>query len=200
VLKSVGGLAGGLPRHSTAVLWTSGYLGFGVPDEHQHVDNLQRVVELYEVLRPALHAYLASLGLNQEQAEDIIQQTFLRLMRHILRNGPERNLRAWLFRVARNTSVDLYRSENRWRCDIEAAVLSQGCPDPAPNPEEKVILEECKRQFESARAQLTPKQRRSILLRAEGLRYREIAVILGVSVQRVVELVQRAISSLEAGS
>lgn len=99
MLKSVGGLAGGLPRHRTAVSLTSGYLGFCVPDAHQRVDNPQRVVEPYEVLRPALHAYLASLGLNQEQAEDIFQETFLRLMRHILRNGPEGNLRAWLFRV-----------------------------------------------------------------------------------------------------
>lgn len=94
-----GWTGGGLPRHRTAVSLTSGYLGFCVPDAHQRVDNPQPVVEPYEVLRPALHAYLASLGLNQEQAEDIFQETFLRLMRHILRNGPEGNLRAWLFRV-----------------------------------------------------------------------------------------------------
>lgn len=199
MLKFVGGLAGGLPQRSaTAVSLTSGYVDFCV-SERRPVDNLQRVVELYELLRPALHAYIASLGLNQEQAEDIIQETFLRLMRHIIRNGPERNLRGWLFRVARNISVDLHRFERRWRYDIEVAVLSQGCLDPAPNPEEKVILEERKKQFESACDQLTPKQRRCVLLRAEGLRYREIAMILGVSVQRVGELMQRAISSLEAG-
>jgi RNA polymerase sigma factor (sigma-70 family) len=53
------------------------------------------------------------------------------------------------------------------------------------------------KRFEEAFAQLTPKQRQCVLLRAEGFRYREIALTLGISVQRVGELMQRSISLLE---
>ena len=195
MLKSLSGLAGGLPRPAApAVSLSSGYVGICVSDQPQGNGNLQRVVELYDLLRPPLHAYLGSLGLNQEEAEDVIQETFLRLVRHLARHGPERNLRGWVFRVARNMCVDLYRFEKRWRCEIEAGLVLHGCVDPAPNPEEKVLLDERRRKFEGACAHLTPKQRHCVLLRTQGLRYREIAVILGVSVQRVGELMQRAIS------
>jgi DNA-directed RNA polymerase specialized sigma24 family protein len=54
------------------------------------------------------------------------------------------------------------------------------------------------KRFEQRFAQLTPKQRQCVSLRAEGFRYREIALTLGVSVQRVGELMQRSILLLEA--
>jgi DNA-directed RNA polymerase specialized sigma24 family protein len=45
-------------------------------------------------------------------------------------------------------------------------------------------------------SRLTQLQRYAVLLRAEGLRYREISEVLGVSTQRVIELVQRALARL----
>lgn len=200
MFKSVGGLAGGLPRPAvTAVSLPSGYVEICFADDHRAVENRQRVIKLYELLRPSLHPYLSTLGLSPDQAEDVIQESFLRLVRHVARGGPIDNLRGWVFRVARNLSVDLYRFERRWYCGAEAMPVLHGRVDPAPNPEEQIILAERKRQFEDACAQLTPKQRQCVSLRAEGLRYREIAVVLGVSVQRVGELMHRAISVLECG-
>ena len=66
-----------------------------------------------------------------------------------------------------------------------------------PSPEQRVILKEHRKLIEDAFAQLTPKQRQCVLLRAEGFRYREIALILKISVQRVGELMQRSIDLLE---
>ena len=66
--------------------------------------------------------------------------------------------------------------------------------DPAPSPEEMSLLIERLARFRAALAQLTAKQRECLLLRSKGLRYRDIAVALGVSVQRVGEQMQRAIS------
>jgi RNA polymerase sigma-70 factor (ECF subfamily) len=191
-------LAGGPSRHTVRLSsMPPRYLGISALDGRSPAGNPQRVIELYELLRPSLRAYLCSRGLSQDYAEDVIQETFLRLVRHIVRHGPEENLRGWLFRVARNISVDLHRLERRWFGGAEGGAVLQGRVDPAPNPEQKIILEERRREFEDACAQLTPKQRRCVLLRAEGLRYREIAVVLGVSVQRVGEMMQRAISLLD---
>lgn len=160
----------------------------------------QRIIELYDLLRPPLNAYLYYLGLNTDQAEDVIQETFLRLVSCRFDRSKEDNLRAWIFRVARNLSMDIHRAQRRWsrskddepRSDIRDRI------DPAPSPEQQVLLEERMRRFEQTFAQLTPKQRQCVLLRAEGFRYREIAISLGVSVQRVGELLQRSIILLEA--
>ena len=98
--------------------------------------------------------------------------------------------------------MDFHRSERQWfrGNETEPHPVLRDRIDRAPNPEQKIILDERMRQFDGAFSQLTPKQRLCVLLRAEGLRYREIALALGVSVQRVGELMQRAISLLEAGA
>lgn len=168
-------------------------------NESNHAGDLQLVTELYDRLRPSLYVYLCSLGLSKDHSEDVIQETFLRLMRHFMIQSANENLRAWVFRVAHNLSMDFHRSEKRWFRDHEAEPhrVRRDRVDPAPNPEQKIILDERMKQFQIAFARLTPKQRHCVLLRAEGLRYRAIAEVLGVSVQRVGELMQRAISLLE---
>jgi RNA polymerase sigma-70 factor (ECF subfamily) len=96
--------------------------------------------------------------------------------------------------------MDVHRAERRWspRNDDEPHSALRERIDPAPSPEQQVLLEERMKRFEQKFAQLTPKQRQCVLLRAEGFRYREIALTLGVSVQRVGELMQRSILLLEA--
>lgn len=160
----------------------------------------QRIIELYDNLRPSLHAYLGTLGVSPDQAEDVIQETFLRLVRFRFEPGSQDNLRAWLFRVAHNLSMDVHRFQRRWSHNNheQCHTVIRHRADPAPTPEQQVLLDERKRRVESAFAQLTPKQRQCVLLRAEGFRYREIATTLGVSVQRVGELMHRSIVLLAA--
>lgn len=179
---------------------TSSCFGLLKSENRSHSRDRQRVIELYDALRPSLHAYLCCLGMSSDQAEDVIQETFLRLVRHLPEQGTDDNLRGWVFRVAHNLSMDLHRSQRRWfcTCNDKLRTVVRERMDPAPNPEQKVILKERSRRLGDAVAQLTPKQRHCLLLRAEGLRYREIATALGISVQRVGELVQRTITLLEA--
>ena len=156
----------------------------------------QTIAELYDLLRPPLSAYLCYLGMNTDQAEDVIQDTFLRLFVCRLDPGRTDNLRAWIFRVAHNLSMDVHRAQRRWSKGNEDEPYPgiRERIDPAPSPEQRILLVERMRLFE----QLTPKQRQCVLLRAEGFRYREIAIALGVSVQRVGEIMQRSIVLLEA--
>jgi RNA polymerase sigma-70 factor (ECF subfamily) len=166
-----------------------------------NMEESPHIIELYDHLRPSLQAYLSSRGLSKEHSEDVIQEAFLRLVRHNVEQGSGENPRAWVFRVAHNLSVDYHRFERRRSRgnETEARPLLREQVDPAPDPEEKIILGERTRQFRKAVAQLTPKQRHCLLLRAKGMCYREIAHELGVSVQRVGELMQRAISLIETG-
>lgn len=159
----------------------------------------QQTIELYDDLRPSLYAYLSCLGLSADQAQDVIQETFLRLVRHRFQQSGEDNLRAWIFRVAHNLSIDFHRFQRRWYWNSDnqpRGPLNQQI-DPRPSPEQRVILKEHRKRIEDAFAQLTPKQRQCVVLRAEGFRYREIALILRISVQRVGELMKRSIDLLE---
>jgi RNA polymerase sigma-70 factor (ECF subfamily) len=177
----------------------SGDVGILVSEQSGSAGTRQRIVELYDELRVPLHAYLSCLGMSLDQAEDIIQESFLRLVRNRLHERANDNLRAWLFRVAHNLSMDVHRFQRRWSwsSDDESHARERQSADPEPSPEQKIISREDMKRFEEAFAQLTPKQRQCVLLRAEGFRYREIADVLGISVQRVGELMQRSIALLE---
>jgi RNA polymerase sigma-70 factor (ECF subfamily) len=181
---------------------TSAYLENCDSSERRQARNYQCVITLYDHLRPSLHKYLRSLGLSKDHAEDVMQEVFLRLLRHFVEQGTDENLRAWLFRVAHNLSMDFHRSEWRWfrYKETEPDPVLRERVDRAPNPEQKITLEERKRQFEDAFARLTPKQRHCVTLRAAGMRYRAIAQAMGVSHQRVGELMKRAIALLNAGT
>jgi RNA polymerase sigma-70 factor (ECF subfamily) len=170
-----------------------------VSEQSGNVGTRQRIIDLYDHLRPSLRAYLCCLGMSSDQAEDVIQDTFLRLVRHRFDQTAGNNLRAWIFRVAHNLSMDVHRSQLRSPRgnNEETQQVIRESVDPRPSPEQQVLLDERMKRFEEAFAQLTPKQRQCVLLRAEGFRYREIALTLGISVQRVGELMQRSISLLE---
>src|SRR4051794_3834787 len=71
---------------------------------------------VYAQLRPGLHAFLLRMVGQPALAEDLLQETWMRLARHASRLADDTNLRAWLFTVA----THLCRSHRRWRVlDLE---------------------------------------------------------------------------------
>jgi RNA polymerase sigma-70 factor, ECF subfamily len=166
--------------------------------ESENSVSQQQILELYEQFNPSLYRYLLSLGVSSDEAEDLIQEIFLRLACHLMGEGNNSNLRSWLFQVAHNLSMDIHRERRKGQLiselddDVEIA-------DPKGNPESRYLKLEQFRRLNQAMAELTPQQRNSILLRAEGLRYWEIASVLGVSEQRAVNLVKRGLLRLARG-
>jgi RNA polymerase sigma-70 factor (ECF subfamily) len=141
--------------------------------------------------------YLAGLGLNLNESEDVIHDAFVRLFDHLSAKSDDPNLRGWLFRVAHNLTMDLFREAKRTQQpSLDGVNLLEFVIDSSFGPEENAIKNEEIRKVASALERLTPQQRSAVLLRAEDLRYREIADILGVSIKRVSELVQRALTLL----
>lgn len=160
----------------------------------------QQTVELYDSLNHVLYRYLRGLGLSADAAEDVIQETFLRLAGHLSEGGSDGNLRSWLFQVAHNLSMDVHRASRRDHPDADAEYTSEKeLIDPKADPESVYLQKERFKHLRKAMSQLTRQQCSSILLRAEGLRYREIAVVLGVSEQRAIHLVKRGLVRLAEG-
>jgi RNA polymerase sigma-70 factor (ECF subfamily) len=175
-------------------------LGRKAIEESRISTHRERVIQLFREIRVPLYSYLVCIGVKPHEADDIVQEAFLRLHSQLESGANIEEPRAWVFRVARNVSLNAQRVRRRLipETDLdpkEGSKLEQRS-DPAPNPEELYLRKEVMQRLDVGIAQLTEQQRQCVYLRAQGLRYREIAVVLGVSVSSAAELLQRAIVCL----
>ena len=161
----------------------------GISELHDQVS--QAFVEW----RDDVYRYLLTLGLHAGPAQEATQEVFLRLY-VALRTKEERilNQRAWVFSVAHNLGLTLRARESRLRpLDPELELM---LPDPASDTESSMLEKERLRRVHGAVKSLSTQQRQCLYLRAEGLRYREIADTLGVTVSTVAEFLKRAVTRL----
>jgi RNA polymerase sigma-70 factor, ECF subfamily len=150
--------------------------------------------KLFRELRKPLLRYLVCLGLSTDEAQDVVQDAFLSLHRHLASSGSQANIRSWIFRVAHNAARNRQgRYERRFAAPLEEG-LSLAL-DKA-TPEYDVIEREKFRTLRKAIRLLTESERECLLLRAGGLRYREIGEVLGLSTSTVGDTVERAIRKL----
>ncbi len=158
----------------------------------------QNLADAFTELRDPVCRYLLSLGLDRPDADEVLQETFLRLCRHISADGPQENLRGWVFRVAHNLARDEHRRKRRRPAQSleERQVNIETRADPAATPEQQLIARERERRLAAALERLPGHQRECLHLRAEGLRYREIAEVLGAGVSTIAEWVQQALNTL----
>lgn len=158
----------------------------------------QNLAEAFTELRDPVCRYLLALGLDRADADEVLQETFLRLCRHVSTNGRQENLRGWIFRVAHNLARDEHRRKRRRPAqsleDAQGNIETRA--DPAATPEQQMIARERERRLVTALERLPEHQRECLHLRAEGLRYREIAEVLGAGASTVAEWVQQALKTL----
>jgi RNA polymerase sigma-70 factor (ECF subfamily) len=158
----------------------------------------EQIVKLFDELRVPVYRYLLCTNVTPEEAEEIIQESFLRLFKHLHAKGREDNLRGWVFRVAHNIALVQHRGRKHLtpKSPEEWVELSEQRTDSAPNPEELLLRKEKIARVHAAMSGLSNQQLQCVLLRAEGFRYREIAEILGVTVSTIGESLRRAIEKL----
>ena len=149
---------------------------------------------LYRELRKPLLRYLVCLGLSTDEAQDIVQDAFLSLHQHLAAGGSQENIRSRLFRVAHNRARNSQHSyDRRFGAPLDPGIDS--IADEA-TPEQVVLEKEKFRRLGEAIRLLTGTERECLLLRAGGLRYREIAEVLGIPTSTVGDIVDRAIKKL----
>jgi len=159
---------------------------------------VEEVVGLFDQLRDRLLRYVISFGLPVQDGEDIVQEVFLALFRHLQLGRSRRNLRAWTFRVAHNQALkrrSQARSGTQQMMD-EAAALEDLVPDTNPSPEDLVASSQRRRRVLAVVSALPEQDRRCLVLRAEGLRYREIAQVLDISLGAVSLSLERSLTRL----
>lgn len=153
----------------------------------------EEVVALFDQFRGRLLRYLLALGLNLQDGEEVIQEVFLALFQHLRRGKSRRNLRGWIFRVAHNLGLkQVLRSRGSAECLAESLAVA----DPSPSAEEKMMTDERRERLRAVYRALPGQDRWCLHLRAEGLRYREIANVLGMSLGAVSISIGRSLARL----
>jgi RNA polymerase sigma-70 factor (ECF subfamily) len=137
--------------------------------------------------------YLSSFGLAFPDAEEVIQEVFLALFQHLRQGKPRDNLRGWLFRVAHNLALRRRTRTHRDSLARAEAGVETLAIDPGPNPEVRVVEGQTQRRLMAVVRALPEQDRRCLSLRAEGLRYREIAAVLDMSLGAVSLSVTRSL-------
>jgi RNA polymerase sigma-70 factor (ECF subfamily) len=157
----------------------------------------RQVIHLFDDFRDSLLRYVLSFGLSVQDGEEITQEVFLALFRHLQLGKSRQNLRGWIFRVAHNLALK-QRCANQRSRDSAASdwTIAERQFDPSPNPEEQAsFTQRCRRLL--AVVQALPEEDQCCLrLRAEGLRYREIAAVLDLSLGAVSISLTRSLARL----
>ena len=141
----------------------------------------------------ALYNFAMYLTRNPPEADDLVQETYLRALRFSHRFQPGTHLRAWLFQILRNTFLTFYRLRER-----EAAIAEDGVPDwDTPmfhdTPLDEGVAMEAHTDLERAMRRL-PEEFRTVLLLAEveGMPLEEVARVMECPVGTVKSRIFRA--------
>lgn len=158
-------------------------------------DPQAEVLRLFAEQGAPLYRFCRSMLGAGGEAEDVVQETFLKLLLHLSAAGDRTNLRSWLFTVAANGCRDRTRLRIRWL--PWKPELDRRTVDPV---EERPELGSARRALQA----LAPRDRLLLSLRAQGLSYADIARAARIRPASVGKLLARAVDRwkrrLEAGS
>jgi RNA polymerase sigma-70 factor (ECF subfamily) len=146
-------------------------------------DDARTFARIYDEHRTAVHAYFLGRTSDPEIAADLMQETFLRTWRRLpeVADLDDDRRRAWIFTVARNLTIDTYRS--RATAKATQAALQRSAPTAAPDheqPDSQAELAEHVAALDKAIAALPDKLRTTLTMHAAGgMNSAQIAKALG---------------------
>jgi RNA polymerase sigma-70 factor (ECF subfamily) len=160
---------------------------------------------LFRLLYPSLVPLVERLLSDRAEAEDVVQEAFLRLARaghnadagRPLLEQPDEVVGAWLRRVTMNLGINRLRDRRRAEARLLRATRLDSTLDPARGPADDdgparaLLRAEARDEVQAALATLPERQRTCLLLRHAGHSYTEIAAALGIAVGSVGVYLQR---------
>ena len=133
--------------------------------------------------------YMQRTGGNGDDADDLIQDTFLKIWLNIDRYNPAYTFGQWLYTIARNTFIDYLRKRQE---NVPLETLARG-QSSLPTPEQSVIDSQQRAQIEAYMERMKPRYKRLIELRFfRDYSYEEIATELGIPIGTVKTQLHRA--------
>jgi RNA polymerase sigma-70 factor (ECF subfamily) len=140
---------------------------------------------------------------DRERAEDLAQETFIKVFNHLERYDPKYKFSSWIFKIASNLAIDQLRKKEPETVSLEGSRHASTAEQQEAtriqiesrdeNPEESLEAKELGAGIEHAVGQLRPEYRTAIILRhVEGRPYEEIAQIMDVPLGTVKTYIRRA--------
>jgi RNA polymerase sigma-70 factor, ECF subfamily len=138
---------------------------------------------------------------SEADAEDLVQETYIRAFRFREQFTPGTNLKAWLFRILTNTFINQYRRkasrpDTTELDDVEESILYRHMRDispgsASPDPEAEIVDSALSSEVKEALEALPEKFRTALLLDVEGFSYKEIAAMLDIPIGTVMSRLHR---------
>ncbi len=148
------------------------------------------VSTLFDLHGNGLYRLALAMLHEADAAQDVVQDTFLRLIAHLEGGGTLANARGWLYTVAAHACRDRQRRLGRWLPWIAERDTRRAA--------EAADFRDGKQATLDAIRALTPRDRLLVALRAQGLSYREIGDAAGIRPSSVGRLLARALDRLQA--
>lgn len=146
------------------------------------------LAKLYEAASPAVYAYALSILNNRDDAQDVLQECFLTVLRTGSQYKSQGKPMAWLITVTKNLCYKLQRRNARY-LPLECA---EYYPGTAADPDDKLLVESCMKL-------LTRQEQQIVILHAvAGCKHREIAGIMELNPSTVLSKYHRAIRKLRS--
>jgi RNA polymerase sigma-70 factor (ECF subfamily) len=148
----------------------------------------------------AVRIYNTALGImqNKEQAEDITQEVFIAVIKHIGTFKEQSKLSTWIYRITVSKSIDLLRKDKKWRMGNSDGLLIEKSDYTAEHPGLKLENRELAAALWQAILRLSEKQKVAFVLhKIELLSYKEIAEVMEMTESAVDSLIFRARQNLQ---
>jgi RNA polymerase sigma-70 factor (ECF subfamily) len=158
----------------------------------------QPTIALYEKFRDDIYHFLLSHGLDPGEAQEVTQDVFVDLFVALQKGLNIESEQGWLYAVAGRAAVD-YWSRERQTLSLGLAPnesLATNLPSAEPSPEAQVGRTERPCRVAAGLSRLPKEQRLCVQLRMQGLRYGQIAKILGVSTSTAADWLVSAVDYL----
>ena len=153
--------------------------------------------EVYDAYRPRVFAFLLRMTRSRTLAEDLLDETWLRLVRHAPRLLPDTRMGPWLFTVARNLYWTYRRDVLVEETSVPELLRLWPAPSAWPSPFDLAAAGELERRVERALSTLSPQHREVLLLVGhEGLSPTDAAVVCGISAEALRQRLSRARAAL----
>lgn len=161
------------------------------PSTHKQTDNFRHIVEAHsqQVFRLAFRM----VG-NEQDAEEVVQETFLKAYRNLDGFDGKSKIGTWLYRIASNCALDLLRSGKRRSTgeEVEADV-----PETSMNQEDRYYHQQMKAKITHALKDMTPGERAAFTLRHfESYSIAEVSQALGIKPNAAKHAIFRAVRKI----
>lgn len=149
---------------------------------------------LFQRYERQIHAHIYRMVLDEDEAEDLTQDCFVKAYKAIRDTSDDLNFAAWLYRIARNSCLDVLRRKQRirwqpWEQTHDFLLLT----GPEEEPEAHAVKDELRRATRAVLAAMSERHRWALILREyHGLPCDEIGSIMGLSRSAVKSMLFRA--------